>query len=255
MNKVFIRNRNNQKVSVIVQIHHEQKGLVIVMHGLGSFKEAPHIDRCAQAFFDAWFSVVRFDATNSFGESDWNYEDATIENYYADLLDVIGRTKSQSRFHKHFFLAWHSLGGMCSLLYAEEFPKEVHWIVAMAPAISWALLREAKGEELIERRKKTGRWERESVSKPGVIKRLKRSYVENSLNFDVLPKAALLTMPILIIVWSEDASTPVVRQKLLYEKLPWKKELVVLEGVGHNYREETVLNQIYWCIEKWLISL
>src|SRR5260221_6400320 len=97
MDKVFIKNRKGQKIAVIVeQPNGQTKGLAFVMHGLGGFKEQPHIQVMAEAFLDNGYRVVRFDATNSFGESEGKYEDATTTNYYEDLEDVINWSKKQS---------------------------------------------------------------------------------------------------------------------------------------------------------------
>lgn len=66
-----------------------QQGLAFVMHGLGGFKEQPHLQVMAKAFLANGYTVVRFDTTNTFGESDGRYEDATTTNYYEDLEAVI----------------------------------------------------------------------------------------------------------------------------------------------------------------------
>ena len=39
MGKFFVKNRQEQKLSVIIEKSENQKGLVFVMHGLGGFKE------------------------------------------------------------------------------------------------------------------------------------------------------------------------------------------------------------------------
>ena len=56
------------------------------MHGLGGFKEQPHIETFAESFFELDYTVIRFDTTNTFGESEGNYENATVTNYLEDFL-------------------------------------------------------------------------------------------------------------------------------------------------------------------------
>lgn len=89
MEKLFIKNRKEQNISVIIERNESQKGLAFVMHGLSGFKEQTHIETIANAFKEKGFTTVRFDTTNTFGESDGRYEDATTTNYYEDLEDVI----------------------------------------------------------------------------------------------------------------------------------------------------------------------
>src|SRR3989344_1988273 len=114
MHKHFIKNRKGQKLSVLVE-GEEKHGLVaVVMHGLGGWKEQPHIQTFADAFLKNGFTVVRFDTTNTFGESDGKYEDATITSYYEDLEDVISWAGGEPWYLEPFWLAGHSLGGICT---------------------------------------------------------------------------------------------------------------------------------------------
>ncbi len=89
MDKLFIENRKNQKIAVIVERTGNQKGLVFLMHGLGGYKEQPQLETIGNSFKNQRFTVIRFDTTNTFGESEGNYEDATTTNYYEDLEDII----------------------------------------------------------------------------------------------------------------------------------------------------------------------
>ena len=118
--KKFIKNRKDQKISVLVDVSPHQKGLAIVMHGLGGFKEQPHIRVFADSFKEDGFTVIRFDATNTLGsgESYGKYDDATATNYYEDLDDVMTWAKKQPWYQEPFWLAGHSLGGMSIILFA-----------------------------------------------------------------------------------------------------------------------------------------
>src|SRR3989338_5280761 len=125
MPKEFIKNRKGQKIAVLVERPENLKGLAFVMHGLGGFKEQPHIRAIAEAFLESGYTVIRFDTTNTFGESEGNYEDATTTNYYEDLEDVIEWSKNQLWYKEPFALGGHNLGGICSALYAEKYPEKV----------------------------------------------------------------------------------------------------------------------------------
>jgi predicted alpha/beta-fold hydrolase len=84
--KYAIHNRKGQKIVTVIE---NEKGsrLAIVMHGLGGHKDQPEIRTFAEAYLDEGFTVVTFDTTHSYGESDGKYEDATTTNYYTDLED------------------------------------------------------------------------------------------------------------------------------------------------------------------------
>ena len=123
--KTFIKNRKGQRICVLVEEAKNTKGLAFVMHGLGANKETAGTMTMAEAFRNNNYTVVRFDTTNTFGESDGKYEDATLTNYYEDLEDVIAWAGSQSWYIEPFVLAGSSFGGFCVAYYTENYPAKV----------------------------------------------------------------------------------------------------------------------------------
>ncbi len=112
MEKITIQNRKKQKIVLILEKAENQKGLAFVAHGLGGFKEQPHIETFAKAFSDAGYTVIRFDTTNTYGESEGDYADATTTNYYEDLEDVISWRKPKAGIKNLF---------ACPVTVLEEF--------------------------------------------------------------------------------------------------------------------------------------
>ena len=64
MQKLFIKNRHDRKICVLVEKPEKPIGLAFVMHGLGGFKEQPHVRAFIQSFLDNNYTVVSFDTTN-----------------------------------------------------------------------------------------------------------------------------------------------------------------------------------------------
>ncbi len=249
--KNFIKNRNNKKISVIVEENSNAKGLVFVMHGLGGFKEQPHIQTFADVFFENGFTVVLFDATHTFGESEGDYADATTTNYYEDLEDVINWAKTQSWYKEPFWLVGHSLGGISTALYAERHPEKVKALAPTATVVSGKLSLETKKDNL-EEWKKTG-WKIEpGNSVPGGIKKLKWSEMEDRMKYDLLPEVHKLAMPVLLIVGDLDKSTPIEHQKILFDKLPGKKEMHVIKNSQHTFRNPEHLIEIKNIFDRWI---
>ncbi len=255
MEKANIKNRKGQKVGVIVEQTPDQEGLAFVLHGLSGFKEQPHIETFAKTFRDKGFTVVRFDTTNTFGESDGNYEDATITTFYEDLEDVIAWAKFQPWYQEPFYLAGHSLGSICTLLYAENHPQEVKGLAPISTVISGKLSAEAHGKEYIEQWKKTGWKEEKSGSMPGLVKRLKWSHMVDRLKYDALPNAENLTMPVLLIVGEKDEGTPVKHQRILFNALPGKKEFHVIKGAPHTFKTSEQFKKIKHIFSTWIDSV
>ncbi len=257
-NKLFINNRKGQRIAVLTEEAPNQKGLAFVMHGLGSNKDAAHIKTIAQAFLDNGYTVVRFDTTNTYGESDGDYADATTTNYYEDFEDVLSWAKTQQWYQEPFCLAGHSLGALCMGLYAEKYPEKVKAFIPISAAVSGKLSTQAPqyahGE--LEKWQQTGWYERPSGSNPNIIKRLKWSHMEDRLKYDLLPCAGKLTMPVLLIVGELDESTPVSHQQLFYDALPGgNKELQIIKNAPHTFRAEEHLVELKQLVNTWLKGL
>ncbi len=161
MEKVFIKNRKDQKIAITVEEPDDSAGLVFIMHGLGGFKEQDHVQAFADAFREKSFTVVLFDTTNTLGESEGQYEDATITNYYEDFEDVISWAEKQNWYQEPFWMAGHSLGGICIALYAAANPDKVRAIAPISTVVSGALSLEAHSAEEIKEWERTGRRVRE----------------------------------------------------------------------------------------------
>jgi pimeloyl-ACP methyl ester carboxylesterase len=255
--RTTIENRKGQRMAVLLEIAPDRKKLAFVMHGLGGFKEQPHTRVFADVLLDAGYSVVSFDTTNSFGESEGNYEDATFTNYYEDLEDVLEWSEGQSWYQEPFVLVGHSLGAMSVALFAEKYPAKVRALAPISTVVSGQLSLQAPRytPAILKEWKETGWLSKPSMSKPGVMKRLKWSHMEDRLRFDLLPKAQMLTMPVILIVGSEDTSTPPGHQQRLYEVLPGKKELRIIEGSDHCFRDERSLTELKRVFASWVASL
>lgn len=258
MEKYFIKNRKEQNISVVIDVSSHQKGLAFVMHGLGGFKEQDHLVTIANAFKERDFTVVRFDTTNTFGESDGNYEDATITNYYEDLEDVIIWARGQDWYQEPFVLSGHSLGGICTALYAEKYPEKVLALAPISPVVSGQLIAEAHKRfepEKFSAWEQTGWREEESRSKPGVIKRLPWSHMTDRLKYDLLPNVSKLTMPVLLIVGENDTSTPPDQVEILFQALPGKKEFHIIKDAPHTFRDKEHLEEIRSLFLGWIDGL
>jgi alpha/beta superfamily hydrolase len=136
MQKLNLQNRKEQNIFGELNIPEGSiKGVCIVQHGYGGFKEQPYMQRLAQAFFDNGFITFNFDATNSFGESDGDYEKATMQLPYEDLEDVVDWVKERDWFTGKLALTGHSMGGYTVARYGEEYSDQVNYIASIAPVV------------------------------------------------------------------------------------------------------------------------
>jgi pimeloyl-ACP methyl ester carboxylesterase len=247
-----IHNRQGQTIAVVVDRPEPSRGLAFVMHGLGGNKESPPIASLAEGFVESHYTTVRFDTTNTFGESDGRYEEATLTNYYCDLEDVIAWASGQPWYQEPFVLCGHSFGGICTALFAQKHPEKLKGLAPIATVVSGQLSIEARTPEEIEQWKTTGWHERPGRSKP---ERLPWSHMEDRLDYDLLPDASRLTMPVILMVGSEDSLTPVAHQAKLFELLPGRKEFHIIRGAPHVFRESAHLSQIKTLLQRWISTL
>ncbi len=249
----FIKNRNNKNIAVTIAENPNKKSLVFIMHGLGGNKEQTQLQAITQTFNDNGFTVVLFDTTNTFGKSDGNYEDATTTNYYEDLEDVINWASTQPWYVEPFWLVGHSLGGLCVALFAEKFPEKVKALAPISTVVSGELSAEIKttnGE--LAKWEKTGWREIASESKPGLIKKLKWSHMEDRMKYDLLPEIEKLSMPVLLLVGDKDKNTPQEYQEVLFDKLQGKKEIHIIKNAPHTFKEPEHLAEIQNIFDSWI---
>ncbi|MDO8513529.1 MAG: alpha/beta hydrolase [bacterium] len=252
MEKLLIKNRKGQNISVIVEGSENQRGLVFVMHGLGGFKEQVHIENFASTFLERSYTVVRFDTTNTLGESDGDYANATVTNYFEDLSDVIKWAKDRDWYMEPFVLVGHSLGGICTALYAQKYPQKVKALAPISTVVSGKLSVETYSKAKLKDWEKTGWLIKPSASKPGIMKKLKWSHLADRLKYDLLPDVSKLTMPVLLIVGEADTSTLPRHQKILFEKLPGPRELHIIKGAPHTFVDAKHLEEIKRIILNWI---
>lgn len=254
MEKLFIKNRKEQNISVLVEKSREDAPLAFVMHGLGGNKEQPHIRLSAETFLENGFTVVRFDTVHTYGESGGNPEDETVTVDFADLEDVILWAKTQPWYKQPFFLAGHSLGGMCTALYAERFPEQVAGLAPISTVVSGALSMKTEkySSNLLHEWEKAGMRITQSESTPGLMKRLKWSHMEDRMRYNLLAEAKKLTMPVLLIVGEFDDSTSPAHQKTFFDVLPGPKEMHVISGAPHTFREPKHLQEIKQILCNWI---
>lgn len=238
---------------MLVEGENNSGPLAFVMHGLGGWKEQPHLGAFVAAFLENGFTVVRFDTTNSFGESDGKYEDATTTNYYEDLEDVLSWSKKEPWYQEPFWLAGHSLGGMCTALYAKRHPHLVAGLAPISTVVSGRLSAETKNyKPVLESWEKTGWYHSTSATVPQRTKSLKWSHMVDRFKYDLLPEAKNLTMPVLLIVGELDDSTPAVHQRILFDALPGPKEMHIINGAPHTFIEPAHVEELKTLFDKWI---
>ena len=254
--KDTLTNRNGQTVSVIIEQTDTPNGLCFILHGLGGYKEQLHIEAIAEAFLDADVTTVRIDATNGIGESDGDYENANCTEFLDDLEDVIKWAEGEEWYDEPFFLAGHSLGSMAVCYYAAKNPQIVMGIAPISTVVAGKFTIETTPKDALKAQEESGFWIRTSRSKPGVVLKLKwHQFKKDILKYDLLRIADKITMPVLLVVGENDEGTTPEHQSLLFEALPGKKDIHVISGAKHTFREQEHLEILKHVIKHWVKTI
>ncbi|HWY79360.1 MAG TPA: alpha/beta fold hydrolase [Candidatus Sulfotelmatobacter sp.] len=246
--RLVLSNRINQKIVGVVNQPEGSKGLAVVMHGLGGTKEDPIVTSIAQSFLSQGITVVRFDTTNTFGESDGNYADATTTNFVHDLEDVIEQLKDTPWYTYPFYLAGHSLGGLAVTVFSERNPKLVKGLGQAAPVISGQLTEAVRGSDYIRTWEERGFRQEDDPIHPG----LKWQHMLDRRKYDLLQFANRLTMPVLLVIGENDTHIPVAHQKILYSKLPSPKAIYIIPNASHELDSDSARKDIYTIFSSWI---
>lgn len=255
MQKFELKNRYGLKiVGDLEKPEGEIRGTCVLLHGWGAHRNKPTILAVQKGFLEAGFQVFNFDATNSMGESDGDFEKSSMMTFWEDFEDVTKWVQTQEWFVGPLALSGHSNGAYAALRYGEEHPTEVGYIVPIAPVVSGKLSHEAYEErdpEGLKEWKETGIWIRETSDGNKQVAHWWQ--MEERLNHDLFPKAGNLAMPILFIVGNLDDLCPPKHIKQLFDKMPeGNKKMEIIEGAEHSFRKTEEQEECTRLIKEWL---
>lgn len=243
-----LSNRHNEKIKGLINRPKKSKGSAVIVHGLGGHKEEKVLEVIARTFVRHDITAVRFDATNGVGESGGSYENATTTNFIEDLEDVINFARGNAWFPEPYYLSGHSLGSLATLIYAENNPEKVRAIAPIATVVSGALTAEVRGKAYLKDWEQRGRRRETDPHRLG----LKWSHMLDRMRYDACTNAAVLTMPLLMVVGDQDKHTPVEHQRVLFEHIPHPKEFHIIHGGRHELDNPQHLQQVVTIFSAWL---
>jgi pimeloyl-ACP methyl ester carboxylesterase len=231
-----IKNRHGLKLVIQVDTPENPKNLAFIEPGQSGTIDQVHITAFAEAFLENGFRTVRFDPTNSLGESGGELINVTYDNYVEDFEDVVNWARTQEWFQQPYAVCGHSMGAQASAWYAEQHPDEILLAAPMAPVVNYDLYITTINPD--EKRQWQEKGYQESVSKSkGVTRRVGWGVVESLKKYDIVQNANKLTMPVINVVGDKDLPCPLKHQEVFMDAVASSnKKLVVIPGAQHSYR-------------------
>ena len=257
--RATIKNRHGLKLVIQVDTPDNFQNLVFIEPGQSGTIDQKHIEAFAVAFLENGFRTVRFDPTNSLGESGGELINVTYDNYEQDLEDVINWARTQTWFQQPFALCGHSMGAQAVAWYAERHPAEVLLLAPMAPVVNYDLYMKTLDPEEKRQWQEKGYDEYPSKYRPGVIKKVGWGINESLKKYDIMPLAGNLTMPVINIVGERDQPCPLEHQRIFMDAVANpNKKLITIASAQHSYRNDKTdeyngeLEEVRQSLSSWL---
>lgn len=250
----MFQNSRGQIMSVAVdQPKNGVRGVAIISNGLGGTKDAADILAFADGMMELGYVAVRFDPTNSVGESEGNLRYALPRNYYQDLQDVANWAKHQSWYRTPLCLIGHSLGALSSMLYVINNDGRADGLVLMSAVVSG----KTQAEYLYRRDLDDWtnfleqlRYMANNSSTPGTVDWA--NFFIDLAQFDVLSHTNDIKVPVLMIAGEKDQLSPFGSQQMLYNRLNQPKAWYEVAGAGHVFRTKAEIAEVVEVVQNWV---
>lgn len=213
--------------------------LVFMQHGLAANKNHDVIKVAKEEFLKNCYTVVTFNSRHSLGKYNRDVENTRLSTFKEDLADVIKWASQQKFYREPFAVVGHSLGGASVLSYANENPKRVGLVVAIAPVVSGNLWEKACFENMADFCKK---WKNDSeylYEDPETKEKVHIAYktLEGAKKYDANEFADKLKPTVLLIGGEKDYIVPTKYISDLFSKIKSNKKLSVINDSSHNFTD------------------
>jgi pimeloyl-ACP methyl ester carboxylesterase len=136
------KNRNGKRIHGTVRHptlsgKKQPTGTIILLHGLGGWKEQPLVVIIGDTLCHDGYQVVTFDAADGAKGPDADFFMSTTSGFLDDLDDVVEYVTHEEWYKAPLMLVGHSLGGTISIQYARLNPSKVSKLIVAAPPVSW----------------------------------------------------------------------------------------------------------------------
>lgn len=203
--------------------------VVLVLHGLGGYKESVRITSLAESLAENGFIALRFDATG-IGESDGENTDRFRVDTYRQNIDtaLTWLVDNLNVDSTRVGICGHSLGGLLSIIAASE-DKRIKAVCAISPPDAVA---NSSVKAVLPEWNERG-WISKEHPRLGEI-RLSVQFLEGVEVWNPVEAASKVSVPMFVVAGNEDIIVPVSESKRIWSENQ-TAEWLLLDGIGHGY--------------------
>jgi len=230
MEKEIVINGELGKISGILERGFAGKRIVLLIHGFASGKNNKTNRLLRDYLNKVCFDSIRIDLYNH-GESEGSFEDMALDKCILTIKSTVDYFLKKG--YKEIGIIASSMGGLSSLIFCQEYPNKVDFLILKSPPVFnqgnviadyyHINLKSWKNKGFYE-------WKNEA----GFRRRLNYNFYFNAQGYNALKKAKKISMPLLIFHGSNDDFVPISGSKTLV-KLADNAELFVIDGADHFF--------------------
>lgn len=239
MQSSIIENSSGEKLDITFHPGAKRDSLVILGHGLTGNKDRPLLVALAEGLSARGWPCMRISFSGN-GQSGGRFEDATITKEVGDLQAVLDAVPDWVRVA----YAGHSMGSAVGVLTA-AVDLRIRALVSLAGMAHPAAFYEREFGDLIPG--KDCMWEEADCP-------LSEAFAADMKNIgSIIPAAASITQPWLIIHGSADDLVPLQDSKDALAAAVSRKQFLEIENAGHTF-DETSYPRIIDVFDGWLTA-
>ena len=225
--KKYIENQEDEKIAAVIhKPNQEQKGVLLLQHGLFSDKEGSW-ERRAKFFAEKGFKAIRFDR-RGYGESDREFQDFNLATGIKDTITVLDHQEENGE--ENFAIYGSSFGGLIGI-HAAAQDSRISSLGLRAPATFTSDIFSEIEKTVLKEGKISLEDEMEGAF-------MDKSFFEALEKYDAIEAAEEIDVPIIIFHGTEDDVVPIEDSRKFYQLLETRKEIHEISGEGHVFSTE-----------------